>query len=208
MFVAAFACALVLPGVALSEPPPIIEAVNSPTFKWVPEHVSVGEAGSVEIKNSTGVSHGVHWNSVPVTPSCTGVPGTGGGQPEFGTGWSGTCMFAKPGTYTYYCTVHGPSMSGSITVGNVAPAPTISKLAPKKGSMAGGTTVTITGTNFTGATAVDFGSTAAASFEVLSSTSIVAHSPAHVPGRVDVTVTTPGGASAISKHDRFKFSKH
>ena len=39
-----------------------------------------------------------------------------------------------------------------------APLPTIKKLSPKKGTTAGGTQVTITGTNFTGVTAVKFGS--------------------------------------------------
>jgi len=209
VFVAIFACALVVPAAAISEPPPTIEAAREPQIKWVPEHVSVAAGGSVEIKNpNMAVSHGVRFLSVPATPNCTGVPGTGGGQPQFGTGWSGSCSFTTPGTYTFDCTVHGSAMSGSITVGNVAQAPTVTKLAPKKGSMAGGTTVTITGTNFTGATSVSFGSSAASHFEVTSPTSIVAVSPSHAPGRVDVTVTTPGGPSAISKKDRFKFSKH
>ena len=50
--------------------------------------------------------------------------------------------------------------------------------------------VTITGTGFTGATAVDFGTTAATSVTVVSDTSITADSPAGT-GTVDVTVTTP-----------------
>lgn len=209
MFVLAFACALLVPAIATSEPPPVIEAGKEPQLKWVPEHTSVGEGGSVEIKNpNMGVAHGVRFLSVPATPICTGVPGTGDGQPQFGTGWSGSCSFSKPGTYTFDCTVHGSAMSGSITVGNVAPPPTVTRLAPKKGSMLGGTTVTITGANFTGATSVSFGSSAAAHFEVVSATSIVAVSPPHPTGRVDVTVTTPGGASAIAKKDRFKFTKH
>ena len=51
--------------------------------------------------------------------------------------------------------------------------------------------MTITGTNFTGATAVKFGATNAASFTVNSATSITATSPAG-SGTVDVTVTTVG----------------
>ena len=39
-------------------------------------------------------------------------------------------------------------------------APTVTGLSPTTGSTAGGTPVTITGTGFTGATAVDFGTTA------------------------------------------------
>ncbi len=37
------------------------------------------------------------------------------------------------------------------------PAPTVTAISPNTGSTAGGTSVTITGTNFTGATAVKFG---------------------------------------------------
>ena len=69
----------------------------------------------------------------------------------------------------------------------------------------GGTTVTITGTVFTGATAVMFGSTAATSYVVNSATSITAVSPAGSAGTVDVTVTTPGGTSAISAADKFTY---
>ena len=60
-------------------------------------------------------------------------------------------------------------------------------------SDAGGTTVTITGTNFTGATAVTFGGTAATSVVVVNATTITAITPAHAAGAVNVVVTTPGG---------------
>jgi IPT/TIG domain len=84
-------------------------------------------------------------------------------------------------------------------------SPTVKKLAPKKGATSGGTSVTITGTGFSGATAVSFGGTAAASFKVDSASSITAVSPGHSSGTVDVTVTTPGGTSAIVSKDRFKY---
>ncbi len=41
-----------------------------------------------------------------------------------GTNWSGSCKFTRPGTYTFYCTVHGPAMSGTITVGAPSTSPT------------------------------------------------------------------------------------
>ena len=39
----------------------------------------------------------------------------------------------------------------------VTPAPTVTSVSPTSGTTHGGTVVTITGTDFTGATAVDFG---------------------------------------------------
>jgi alpha-tubulin suppressor-like RCC1 family protein len=86
-----------------------------------------------------------------------------------------------------------------------SPPPTISKVAPRKGPATGGTSVTITGANFTRATSVEFGSVSAASYTVNSSSSITAVSPAEAPGLVDVTVTTPNGTSAVSPADRFRF---
>jgi IPT/TIG domain len=87
-----------------------------------------------------------------------------------------------------------------------AATPTVTKLKPTAGPVAGGTTVTITGTNLTGASAVKFGSTAATSFTVNSATSITAQAPAEPVATVDVTVTTAGGTSAISSKDHYKFS--
>jgi hypothetical protein len=84
-------------------------------------------------------------------------------------------------------------------------APVLKKVSPVKGLAAGGTTVTITGTGFTGATAVRFGSASAASYTVKSATSITAVSPAATPGTVDITVTTPNGTSAATAADHFTY---
>jgi IPT/TIG domain len=70
--------------------------------------------------------------------------------------------------------------------------------------VSGGTSVAITGTNFTGATAVKFGS-ANASFTVNSATLITATSPAGT-GVVDVTVTVAGVTSATGASDQFTYS--
>src|SRR5215475_9526395 len=83
-------------------------------------------------------------------------------------------------------------------------APTVTNINPNTGPTSGGSSVTITGTNFSGATAVRFGSNAAGSFTVDSATQITATSPAGV-GTVDVTVTTEAGTSAISSGDRFTY---
>jgi phospholipase C len=84
--------------------------------------------------------------------------------------------------------------------------PTVAEVAPSHGPVSGGTAVRISGTNLNGATGVTFGSTAAARFTVGSATSIEAVSPAESAGAVQVSVATPGGASASSPEDRFSFS--
>ncbi|NSY93887.1 autotransporter domain-containing protein [Agrobacterium tumefaciens] len=71
--------------------------------------------------------------------------------------------------------------------------PTINAIMPSNGITTGGTSVTITGTNLTGATGVSIGGVAATNVTVLSSTKITATTPAHVAGPVNVAVTTPGG---------------
>ena len=73
-------------------------------------------------------------------------------------------------------------------------APTIVSFTPTTGSV--GTTVTITGTNLTGATSVTFGGVAAASFTVVSATSITAVVGAGAAGAV--AVTTPGGIASLA----------
>ena len=77
---------------------------------------------------------------------------------------------------------------------------------PHSGPTAGGTSVTITGTNFTGATAVKFGTVAASTFTVNSATSITAPAPAGAAGTVDVTVTATGGTSATGSADQFTYT--
>jgi len=76
-----------------------------------------------------------------------------------------------------------------------APAPNITSVSPAVGPLGGNTTVTINGTGFTGTTAVSFGNNNATSFTVDSATQITAVSPAGAAGIVDITVTTPNGAS-------------
>jgi plastocyanin len=199
--------ALVLPGIATSEATPTIEAFNASngTHSWKPPTATIIAGGGVNITNPTSVLHGVEWRSGPTTPSCTsGVP-VGTTPAASGTNWSGTCTFSQPGTYTFFCTVHGPEMTGTVTVRTTPPLPTVTKLAPRRGPATGKTAVVITGTNFTGATAVDFGAVGAEHVTVNSDTSITAESPAEPAGVVDVRVTTPGGTSAASRHDHFKF---
>jgi outer membrane protein assembly factor BamB len=65
--------------------------------------------------------------------------------------------------------------------------------------------VTITGTAFTGATAVQFGSTPATTFTVTNDSSIAATAPAGSAGPVDVSVTTAGGPSSHGAADVYTY---
>jgi hypothetical protein len=98
-----------------------------------------------------------------------------------------------------------PVTSSQYTIGGAPPPPTVVGVSPSSGPAGGGTTVTITGAIFTGATAVNFGARSASSFTVDSDTQITATSPGG-SGSVDVTVTTPGGTNASSAADRFSYS--
>ena len=88
--------------------------------------------------------------------------------------------------------------------GTPPPAPTVSNVNPATGPAPGGTTVTITGTNFAAGDTVAFGGSAATGVTVNSATSITATSPPG-SGTVDVTVTGPGGKSATSSADQFTY---
>jgi hypothetical protein len=87
----------------------------------------------------------------------------------------------------------------------VAAVPTVTNVSPGSGAPAGGTFVTITGTNFGRATGVSFGGTAATSFTVNSATQIQAVSPAHGAGLIDVQVASPDGTSAVANADQFTY---
>ena len=102
--------------------------------------------------------------------------------------------------------------TGGATIGTVEPAtltildddgppPTVTNVNPDEGPAAGGTTVTVTGTNFVNVTGVTFGGTAATNVVVVSPTQLTAVSPAHAAGAVSVAVTTPAGTSDTSGDD-------
>ena len=91
----------------------------------------------------------------------------------------------------------------SFSVPSVVPA--VSGISPSSGPAAGGTPVTISGTDFTSQATVHFGPNAATDVAVASSTQLSATAPAG-SGTVDVTVTTAAGQSAISAADHFTYT--
>ena len=100
-------------------------------------------------------------------------------------------------------TLNSVGSTASVLVGSAAP--TVTGLSPPNDLTAGGATVVITGTNFTGATGVSFGGTAATNVIVNSATQITATAPAGSLGTVNVTVTTPGGTSSTGAANQFTY---
>jgi hypothetical protein len=118
---------------------------------------------------------------------------------------------APPGSGTVDVTVINAAGTSAISAfdqytysSTPPPAPTVSGVSPGAGQA--GNTVTITGTNFGGETAVEFGSCQATSVTVNSSTSITVTAPTGCQGTVDVTVTNAGGTSATGGADKFTYA--
>jgi uncharacterized repeat protein (TIGR01451 family) len=89
---------------------------------------------------------------------------------------------------------------GSLILGQTTCAtvvPTALSLTPTTGTSSGGTSVTITGTNFALPATVTFGGVPAASVTVNGATEIIAVTPPHVPGNVPVVVGTPAGSASV-----------
>ena len=116
----------------------------------------------------------------------------------------------QPSTGTFTITVMISDVGGATRTvtshANVGPRPVVTKISPIKGTHLGGTTVTITGSGFSGATAVKFGTTLGTSLVVVSGTKITVKSPAHTAGQVDVTVTTKYATSKGVAADKYTFT--
>ena len=157
-------------------------------------------------------------NGNPVTNGTSEfIVGTGGGNLDAQSGTSPALLASDFNDFgVLKLTLHstgadyafqtvGGAIKDSGTVGCSVSTPSVTALSPNSGPSAGGTSVTVTGTNLSGATAVKFGTLAATSFSVNSATQITATAPAG-SGTVDVTVTTSGGTSTTSSADRFTYT--
>ncbi len=154
--------------------------------------------------NSTLVS--LDWTASTGATSYTVLRGIQQGQEAFlfsVTTTSYQDYSVAPGT-TYYYEV--ASVSAGVTgapsaevTATVLRPPTVSGVSPTPGTTAGGTTVTVTGSNFVdGGTTVTIGGVAATSVSVSSPTSLTAVTPAHTAGSATVTATTIFGSGSLS----------
>lgn len=76
-------------------------------------------------------------------------------------------------------------------------APVVTNINPVSGPTAGGNTVVVTGSGFTGTTAVAFGLLNAA-FAVIDDNTIQAVAPINAPGAIEIQITAPSGTSALN----------
>ncbi len=165
---------------AAPPPPPAAPVVTGVS----PSSGSTGGGTSVKItgKNlsgATGVSFGGAGGSI-TADSSTQITATS----PAGSGTVNITVTTKGGT---------SATSGADKFTYTTPAPTISVVSPRSGPTGGGTSVTITGQNLSGATSVSFGGTAG-SITADNSTVITVTTPAGTAGAVNITVTTPGGS--------------
>jgi hypothetical protein len=162
----------------------------------------------------TGISpsSGPTTGGTPVTITGTGFPGTTAVM--FGTNAATSVNVVTPSSISavapagslgdVHITVTTPAGT-SITSGADKYTYRISVTGISPSSDSSGKVVNLVGGGFTGATAVNFGTTPASSFTVVSDTSITATVPVGT-GTVDVTVTGPSGTSATTVSDRFTYA--
>jgi hypothetical protein len=146
-----------------------------------PASVTTNSTGNVASTANAGVGATYAW-------SVTGGTLTSGNNTPSITFTAG----ATPGTLTINLTVTtgaGCSDTKSANVNRVLPVVTVTSVQPNFGTVTGGTSVTINGTNFAAGATVTFGGTAATNVVVVSGIKITAKTPAHAAGAVNVTVT-------------------
>ncbi|MFT3711239.1 MAG: IPT/TIG domain-containing protein [Archangium sp.] len=76
--------------------------------------------------------------------------------------------------------------------------PSLTAATPNSGEVAGGTVVRLTGTGFNTSTTVSFGGAAAMQVSLVSATELDAVTPRHLPGAVDVVVSTEGASATLA----------
>jgi hypothetical protein len=153
--------------------------------------------GLVSVNPTTGAIL-CDWVPQPVPFGGTSAPGSGIDPPQYVGSWAmqmtDDALFVG-GLFTAFSGVPQSGFARFTLVGSPPPpppVPSITSFSPMSGPV--GTAVTITGTGFTGATNVSFGTIPATSYTVDSDTQITAIVP---PGfdRSIIFVTTPGGTA-------------
>ncbi|HEY1904131.1 MAG TPA: IPT/TIG domain-containing protein, partial [Terracidiphilus sp.] len=155
----------------------------------------------------TGLSPNTGSTGGGTAVTITGTNFVAGATVQFGTA-AATNVTVVSGTSITATTPAGAAGAATVTVSDPAGkagslasgftyvlAPTVGSVSPSSGPIAGGTSVTITGTNFASGDTVSFGGVAATNVVVASTTSITATTPAGAVGAVTVSVTNSSSLS-------------
>jgi adhesin/invasin len=96
-------------GAEIVTPPLTADVTVGPGIAFAPTSVTISAGGTVKFTwdASNTLSHGVNWLTAPGTKPANSATQTSGTY---------TSPALSAGTYTYDCTVHGASMSGTIIV--------------------------------------------------------------------------------------------
>lgn len=121
------AAAGVVPSLAAGASPPTTASFTAVDYSWDANggsgsQVTIAAGGTVDLGYPSGADHhNADFGSGPQPTSCTQTAGTSSGavpplpnQPT-SPGWTGTCTFNTPGTYTFHCDLH-PFMTGTVVV--------------------------------------------------------------------------------------------
>lgn len=164
--------------------PPVANAVS--------ETVAANSTGNAIALNITG---GVATSVAIGTQAANGTANASGTSITY----TPTAGFFGPDSFTYTASnADGTSAAATVSITVRPPVPVLSGISPASGTIAGGTAVTITGTNLTGATGVSIGGVPATGFTINGATSISATTPANRAGAVDIVVTAPGGSGTLA----------
>jgi outer membrane protein OmpA-like peptidoglycan-associated protein len=206
--------------------------INSTTIKATSPAGS-GSSKNVVVTTPYGTGTGTGVVSFATAPQVSEVApatrSTAGGQlvSISGTGFTGTPTVTFGGTAGTSVQVISPTLirvtTPAMSAGNAAivvttsggastqtvnllfeAPPTITSVSPSSGDVAGGTSVTITGTNFTGTDHVTFGGAPATSVTVVNATTVTAVTPSGSAGAVAVTLET--GAGLVSDTSGFTYT--
>ncbi len=194
-----------VPSAALTANPPPLP-VSKANYTVTPQ------PGAVKVTSNYSGGGGTGWAiDLVASSTCTAISNAPGGT---GGPWSTTVTVPSCATgptidvqVTFtYAGQNVPVDLGSVPVVPVPVPPTVTAVSPATGPVAGGTPVTITGTGFTGATSVHFGSAAGIAVVVESDTQLTVTTPAGPAGAAPVTVTAPGGTSTAGATSQFTYS--
>lgn len=176
-------------------------SVSTPvgTVPGIPTGLAVGTI----TPSSVALSWGAPTSGTPPFTGYSVIYATSSSGPwtTFGTSSSTSAVVTglSPATLYYFAVAAinsigtGPYTS-PVSATTAASIPVLSSVSPNSGTTAGGTPLTLTGSNFSTATSVTIGGLAV-SFSIVNNTTITFASPAHAAGATSIAVTGPGGTS-------------